>query len=196
MTDSFEMLVDVDVKAEGAEAVAPAVLDHFRTLGLIIGEAVPDRVFGGTGYRPGPAVPGLYTLSDREGRFREPVTCGAEFQVGRGFNEWALGPVCQGFLCSACSATIEPSVDESGNAVGMAIEEWVNQSGPALVPCPRCRVQRSITEWECRPPLGFGDLAVRFRNWPTLDSCSWKSDIARAVEDLTDHKIVRTYGRL
>jgi hypothetical protein len=119
-----------------------------------------------------------------------------EFEVGRGFNEWALGPVCEGFHCSTCGGTIEPFGDEFGDAVGMAIGEWWNQSGPAVVCCPRCRARRSITEWECRPSLGFGNLSVRFWNWPPLDSSSWKIDIARTVEDVTRHKFVRTHGHL
>ena len=196
MSDSFEMLVDVDVGAEEAEGVARTVLDRFHTLGLISGEANRDCVLGGTGYRPGPAVADLYSREDRESLFWELVTCGVEVQVGRGFNEWALGPVCEGFRCSACDAAIEPFGDEFGDALGTAIGEWVNQSGPALVPCPRCCAQRSITAWECRPPLGFGNLSVRFWNWPPLDSSSWKIDIPRTLEDVTCHMIVKTHGHL
>src|SRR5207253_540544 len=97
MSDHFEMLVDVDVTAEEAEGVSRAVLHRFRKLGLITGRANGACVLGGKGYRPGPAVAGLYKLRKQECRFWELTTCGIEPRVGRGFNEWALGPVCEGF---------------------------------------------------------------------------------------------------
>ena len=97
MSDSFELLVDVDVTLEEAEGVAQAVLDRLHTLGLI---------------------------------------------------------------------------------------------------CARAAARRSITEWECQPPLGFGNLSIRFWNWPPLDSSSWKINIPGTVEDVTCHKIVMTHGHL
>jgi hypothetical protein len=196
MSDSFEMLVDADVPVEEADGVARIVLDRFQALGLISGEADTDCVLGGLGYRPGSEIRDLYNCKGGELRFWELVTCGVEVQVGRGFNEWALGPVCEGFRCSACDAAIEPFGDRFGDALGMAIGEWVKQSGPALVPCPLCHAQRSITEWKCEPPLGLGNLSFRFWNWPRLDSNSWNVDIPRTVEKVTCHTIVKTHGQL
>lgn len=42
MSDSFEMLVDVEATPRQAKGVARAVLGRFRELGLIRGEANPD----------------------------------------------------------------------------------------------------------------------------------------------------------
>lgn len=200
MSDSFEMLVDADANAVEAEYISRAVLDRFRELGLITGEPRGDCVLGETGYRPGPVVAKSYKLGKRECRFWELNTCGVEPRVSRGFNEWSLGPVCEGFTCSSCGADIEPFGemfgDTFGDSIASAIGEWMQQSGPGLVPCPRCEQMRSIAEWQCKPPLGFGNLAFRFWNWPPFDSSSWMIDIPAIVRQVTGHAIVRTYGHI
>lgn len=196
MSDNFEMLVDVDAMPGQADGVARAVLDRFRDLGLITGDANPDCVLGGTGYRPGHAVAELYNRRKREVRFWELVTCGVEPNVGRGFNEWALGPSCEGFVCPACGAGIEPFDVALTDAIGEAVGEWMDESGPALVSCPQCRMRRSITEWRCKPPFGFGNVSFRFWNWPPLDSPSWKIDIPGIVREVSGHTVVRTHGHI
>lgn len=193
MSDNFEMLVDVDAAAEEAKDVARAVLDRFRKLGWITGQADSECVLGGEGYRPEPAIADWYKLPKREYPFWKLHTCGVEPRVGREFNAWALGPVFQGFICPSCAAEFG---DELGDSVGDAISEWWHESGPALVACPKCRMEHSITEWQCKPPLGFGNLSFTFWNWPRLDSPSWVIDIAGIVRDITGHRIVRTYGHI
>lgn len=196
MSDSFEMLVDVDATPSEADAVARAVLDRFRKLGLITGRANSGCVLEGIGYRPGPAVADSYKLGKRECRFWDLVTCGVEPGVGRSFNECALGPSCEGFTCPACAGNIEPFDDAFGDAIGKAIGEWIDDSGPGLVRCPKCRKKRPICEWHCKPPFGFGNLFFRFWNWPPLDSPSWKVDIARIVREVTGHTVVKTHGHI
>src|SRR5262249_33708532 len=149
-----------------ADEVSRAVLDRFRNLDLITGDANPDCVLGGVGYRPGQAVAELYKRRKRQIRFWELATCGVEPHAGKGFNEWAVGPSVEGFDCPACGAGIEPFDDAFGDAIGKAVGEWMDQSGPALVSCPECRQKCSITEWRCKPPFGFGNLSFRFWNWP------------------------------
>jgi len=195
MSDSFEMLVDVQATPRQADEIACAVLGRFRELGLITGKANSDCVLGGTGYQPGPAVADLYKLQKRECRFWELVTCGVEPYVGRAFNEWALGPSCEGFICPACGAGIEPFRGTFIDTIGDVIGEWMDQSGPAVLPCPECGEKRPITEWQCKPPFGFGNVSFRFWNWPPLDSPSWKLDIVGFFREVSGHMIVRTYGR-
>lgn len=189
------MLVDVDTSLSDGDAVVQAVLDRFRKMGLITGMINEDCVLGGAGYRPGPAVPDLYELEENEGRFWEMLTCGVEPSVGRWFNEYALGPVFEGLNCPSCSTHIA-SYEAFGDAIFKAIGEWAEQSGPALTPCPVCKVQLPITEWRCKPPLGFGNVSFRFWNWPPLGCTSWKVDIAGIVREVTGHTIVHTYGHL
>src|SRR5262245_43097065 len=196
MSDNFEMLVDVDATPREADAVARAVLGRFRKLGLIAGRANQDCVLGGAGYRPGPAVANSYKFLERECRFWELGACGVEPNVGRSFNAWALGPSCEGFTCPACGADIEPFVDPFADAIAKAAGEWMEESGPALVRCPECRKKRPITDWQCKPPFGFGNVSFRFWNWPPLDSSSWKVDIAGIVRVVTGHTFVRTHGHV
>jgi hypothetical protein len=196
MGDNFEMLADVDATAEEAGELSRAVLERFRTLALITGDPSADCVLGGQGYRPGSAVAHLYRRHRREGRFWELGTCGVEPQIGRGFNAWALGPVCKGFICSGCGAEIDPLGDEFEDSVGKAIGEWYDQSGAALLACPRCAHKCSVTEWRCKPPLAFSNLAFRFWNWPHLDSPSWSIDISAVVREVTGHTIVSTHGHI
>lgn len=196
MSDNFLMLVDVDVTPNQAEGVMRAVISRFRKLGLITGKLNGDCVLSGKGYRPGPAVAELYKLQKCECCFWELVTCGVEPHVGRGFNMYALGPACDGFVCPACAAEIEPFGDAFGTAVMKAVGEWMDECGPALVPCPNCRKKRPITEWQCKPAFGFGNLSFRFWNWPPFDFPSWKIDIAEVVRAVSGHTIVVTHGHL
>ena len=104
MSDHFMMLVDVDATSSQAGGVARAVLDRFRNLGLITGDANPDCVLGGTGYRPGHAVAELYKCGEHETPFWKYRTCGVEPRVGRDFNGWALNLSDDGLICPACGA--------------------------------------------------------------------------------------------
>ena len=196
VSDNFEMLVDADVTIEEAKDVARAVLAQYRKHGLIPGKANRECVLGGKGYRPGPSIPRLYKRQPREGRFWQLLTCGIEPHVGRGFNDLALGPVREGFSCPACRAEIEPFEGAFGDELARAIAEWLDQSGPALVRCPKCEERSLITQWQCKPPLGFGNLSFRFWNWPPLASSSWKIDIVALTREASRHTIVSTHGHL
>lgn len=193
MSDTFEMLADATVSAEDAERVSLAVLTRFREMGLIAGDAKEECVLGGSGYRPGPAVSHSYQLEPQESEFWTLVTCGVEPHIGRGFNEWALGPVFEGMTCPACSSTTE---DFGGEELWSAISEWLSQSGSGLVQCPKCATRLPITELQCDPPLGFGNLSFRFWNWPPLDSSAWKINIPAIIGEATGHNIIHTWGRI
>jgi hypothetical protein len=191
------MLVDVEATLEEVNALSSAVLGSFREMRLITGEANDDCVLGGEGYRPGPALSSLYVLGQHELPFWTLITSGVERRVGRHFNEWALGPVCEGLTCPACGADFKTFGDAcNATNIGASIGEWFHQSGPALVRCPKCDKSRCVTEWQCKPPLGFGNLSFSFWNWPPLDSAAWKIDIKRLVEGITGHKLVSTYGHI
>jgi hypothetical protein len=192
----FEMLVDVEATVEEAEAVSLAVLGRFRELGLITGEANDECALGEQGYPPGPAVADLYKVQKGEFRFWESSLSGVAPRMGRNFNPWALGPVHHGFKCPKCAVESDLFSDTFGDIIGNAIGEWWDQSGPGLVVCPRCGKALSITEWQCLPPLGFGNLSFVFWQWPPLDSPSWALDIAGVFGGISGHTIVRTYGRI
>ncbi len=196
MSDHFEMLVDADVTIEQAEEVKLRVLDRFRELEIIAGEVNEECVLGGEGYRPGSAVSRLYTLGNQEYPFWDLLTCGVETNVARQFNYWAYGPSCEGYSCPCCEAEFEPHDEDLQETLAAAIDEWFEQSGPAVVTCPRCAKDVPITEWRCEPPLGFGNLSFSFWNWPRLDSPSWQIDIPALVREATGHAIISTNGQV
>jgi hypothetical protein len=197
MSDHFQMLVDVDATVKEAAPLSLALVDRFRLLGVITGEANSECVLGGEGYRPGPTISGLYELRKSEGRFWELSTSGVEIHVGRGFNVWALGPAYHWFVCPSCEAEIDLFADDvSRHAVDKALNDWCSGVDSPLVGCPKCRTSCSIIVWRCKPPLGFGNLSVRFWNWPRLDAPAWKIDLATILREVTGHTIVSTFGKL
>jgi hypothetical protein len=196
MSNHFERLVDVDATPEEAGAIAQRVLDRFRELGLITGEANPDCVLGGSGYQPGPLIADSYPLDEHETPFWKMRTCGVEAEVGRSFNGWALN-IAKGLTCPACGAEINYGLDRSFlKTIHDGMQEWLDKPDPALILCPKCMTRRPITEWQCDPPLGFGNVAFTFWNWPPLELAKWKIDIAATVRAITGHTIVQTYGRI
>jgi hypothetical protein len=179
MSDSFQLLVDVDAILEEAPFLAESVVNRLDQLGLIVGPLDSECVLGGVGYRPGARAAKLYRPSPREGRFWELKTCGVEPITKRSFNEWMQ---CDYLECHACRPKFEPFCEELGNRVVIAIGEWMNQTAPGLLRCPRCGVGRTIDSWSASPPIGFGNLFFRFWNWPPFDLPAWKTDVPALVQ--------------
>jgi hypothetical protein len=197
MSDHFEMLVDEDVTADKAPQLSRKLVKRFRELGLITGRLSAACVLGGRGYRPGPGVAGVYKLRKREFPFWELRTCGLEPTVGRTFNLWALGEACQGFTCSSCGAKMLSSNDKFSDRLAAAIAKWDKGSDNVLLGCTSCRKRLRLTAWECKPPLGFGNLSLCFWNWPPFSGPpSWKLDIPAFMREITGHSIVHTYGSI
>jgi hypothetical protein len=196
MSDNFEMIVDSDVTIDDAGRVGKSVVAMLREHGLITGKANAKCVLDGKGYRPGPGISQAYKLGEDEAPFWELHTSGVESRVGRSFNQWALGPSCEGFVCPACEATFGPDDDELGSVLADAIEQWVEESGPALAACPRCHAEVPVTQWRCDPPLGFGNLSFVFWNWPPLNSPGWQIDILDLVRRLTGHTVILSHGHI
>ena len=196
MSDTFEMLVDVDATTEEAVELSKQIVVQFRHKGLIAGQPNEDYVLGGVGYRPGPEIEGLYQNEKGEYPFWELQTCGIEIRVGKGFNEWALCECCEGFTCPVCHKEIDDFDDEFQETFNEAIVQWLDESGNAEIACPKCHKRIPVVKWECKPPLAFGNMAIRFWNWPSLDSKTWKVVIIGLVRDVTKHNIVYTYGRV
>ena len=196
MGDSFEMVVDVDVSVEDAEAKAKDVLEHLTSIGLIASEPTDDCVLSGLGHRPGEFISTLYKLEPGELPFWELVTCGVESNAERNFNFWAVGPAFEGLTCPSCGSTVVRPEESFMDAVGRAIGAWCKETTEPEVTCPNCSAGHSITRWVCRPPLGFGNLSFTFWNWPSLDSIAWRIDILGSISAATGHRLVHTFGRL
>lgn len=196
MSNSFEMLVDEDVSLVDAPAVSNNVITVFRDIQLIVGEPTPDCVLGGTGYRPGPAVPAIYLPEPNECRFWELTTSGVEVSIGRSFNLWALGPSCEYFICPKCHVKYLRSDSPIWDSIFEAADNWHGKNIDATIACPSCGNASRLSDWHSRPPLGFGNLSFQFWNWPPLDLPGWKLDIPKLVRQITGHSIVISWGRI
>jgi hypothetical protein len=196
MGNRFEMLVDADVSLADADRMLALVVDRFRGEGLIEGDLDSDCALSGQGYRPGPALPDLYTMEENESPFWELRTCGVEPEVGRGFNYWAYGPACDGFVCPVCSSHYEAGDEHLQEGFARAIGHWMKGSDSASIGCARCGRAVRLTDWIWRPPLGLSNLRIRFWNWPPLDSSQWRMDIRAVMKHATQHRIVHTYGEI
>ena len=196
MSDSFEMLVDIDVRLRDADVVSQTVVDRLRASGLIVGEATEDCVLGGVGYKPCQLISALYTPTSLEHAFWELRTCGVQLKVRRQFNFSAFGPAFESLTCSGCGTKTPEPDDSFMDAFGNALSEWIEEKGEGMVTCPTCDTSYAVTAWIFSPPLGFGNLSLTFWNWPPLHSSSWRIDIIGLVQETTGHRIVHTYGRI
>ncbi len=194
MSDHFQMLVDEDVTLDEAPAVSANVITALRDRELITGDLTPDCVLGGNGFRIGQAIPTIYTLQANECRFWDLATSGIEPSIKRSFNYWALGPSCEYLVCPNCDQKHEEFDSPFGDAVFEAVGQWHDQSGAAIVSCPSCGNKAQITDWQSKPPLGFGNMSFHFWNWPPFDLPNWKLDIPALFHEITGHSIVITWG--
>ncbi len=71
-----------------------------------------------------------------------------------------------------------------------AVEEWFDNRGPGVLACEHCGVPLPITEWRHDPPWAFGNVGVKFWNWPRL-----RPDFVKAMSDLVGHRFRMVYGK-
>lgn len=191
MGERFHMLVDPIVSEDDAGDLCDAVIAHFQQIELIVVELGLD------GYKPGPALAHLYRAREGSRGFPyELINNGVEPHVGRDFNPYAFGPFCQGFDCPNCHQHFPETDRDFCRAVSDALGQWFDRSNSFDLACTRCSKKTAITEWQCTPPLGFGNLSFRFWNWPRLDAPEWQIDLRKVVADVTGHPIVATYGKI
>lgn len=122
---------------------------------------------------------------------------GVEIEVGRSFNYYAAGPSCYEYTCALCHEKISAFTEPFSDSIFDAALEWMKGSDTVTVVCPHCAGATFVTEWPCEPPLGFGNLSIKFWNWPLLDLPNrWKLDIIGLVREITGHSIVQTWGKI
>jgi hypothetical protein len=196
MGDWFNSLVDPVIDEKGAEELCDATIVRFRDLGLITGEPDAECVLGGKGYRPGPA---LHDFLDDLGMAPSPFhlkTNGVEPQIGRHFNAYAIGPNFLHLTCPACAARFDDIRGVLLEQIGDGFSNWIERGEFTDVVCPRCGKATAVNGWECKPPIGFGNLAFTFWNWPHFDSPGWRIDLRKIVSDVTGHPTVYTWGKI
>ncbi|WP_254510051.1 hypothetical protein [Anatilimnocola floriformis] len=195
MSDAYLRIVDVEVPEEDAPAMGKKVIDRFRKLGLITGKLNKKCVLGeGGGYVPGPAITKYKVYRHDITKFFPPQKGyeffdhrwnGAEPIVGGHYNSYAFPEAWAGATCSKCNKPISNRDDEFFYAICDAVQKWQEEECRGPVACPLCKKKTDITKWQCRTPLGIGNLSFSFWNWTEFDSPDWSIDIPAIVAEVT-----------
>jgi hypothetical protein len=174
MSDWFQCIVDRDIDESESPRAGKLLHDWFAQEGIIC--PIPTECVLGNefGYPPGAAYskaveredPNLFTLRTNG----VSIICKREVYHRTEHTE---------LVCSECMKRTAMS-DDWGKAVG----EWSQHQGPGLLKCPHCGSFRPITEWTHAPPWGFGDLGLRFWNWPSL-----KQSFVGDIETILQHRL-------
>lgn len=174
MGDYFERIIDVEVAADDAGALAEQTVDWMVSRGWLLRETSRDTMYSlqvDEGYRPGPEWS------------RMTQEWGAD---------WMPGPVAvivgryphfagQGAIepsaadCPHCRATTViidyPQRWEADKAVWQpfadAIDAW-RDTGAGAVTCVSCGTASPVTDWEWADEFALGALAFDFWGWPPL----------------------------
>jgi len=175
MGDFFERIVDVEVSAEEAGALAA------RTVEWMVGEGVITRELSGVGvyspstlegYCPGPHWQRAIALSPDAAWQPGPVAVMAgrdHYVEGQGTDE------ADHATCPRCTArtvitdypeSFEPD-EEVWRPFREAVATW-KETGEAGVTCPACAAVVPVTEWDFGSGFLLGALAFDFWGWPPL----------------------------
>ncbi|QDU57636.1 hypothetical protein Pan181_38550 [Aeoliella mucimassa] len=196
MSDWYVAVAVRDVSSNRAELLAQSVVEALAGDGIIQSVLDPEAVLGGVGgYRPGPRIAEVYERLVTEVEFWRLVTNGMEPCIGRWVN--SLGFTClDGFTCSECNQKFAPGDDSVAGPFAGAIGEFMIGVDDPTVCCPSCGAAHSVRNWLTVPHFGFVNLAFQFWNWPPFGTSSWKVNIPAIVQEVTDHQVIVTHGRL
>ncbi|MEU7767378.1 hypothetical protein AB0B25_19885 [Nocardia sp. NPDC049190] len=192
MGDYFERIVDIEVTAAEADALAARMLEWMFSRRLLSREMSGDAMYSlevDKGYVPGPDWP----------------------QITEDWGEWIPGPVAvivgradhfggQGAIepdsavcphCHAKTVIIDyPQRWEADPAVWQpfrdAIDEW-KQTGVGAVACHCCGDVVPVTEWHWPSGFALGALAFDFWGWPPLTD-SFRTEFAAHLRHRIDHQ--------
>jgi hypothetical protein len=110
-------------------------------------------------YAPGPGYtiavdvpnPNLFSLS----------TNGVEISLGRIVEIDPQGSFKA--TCLKCANVFTPGEDMYD-----AISSWCDGEDDVSIACPKCVHETRLVDWSIKPAWGFGNLALKFWNWPML----------------------------
>ncbi len=145
------------------------------------------------GYRPGRRMADLYKSSG-ETAFWEQEFCGVEFIDQSMFNPIALVNSGGEAACPECLATVSFKIPGFLPLVRQSAFHRMNGREDDRVQCPQCGCDSVVSEWKMVPPLAFGNLAIRFWNWPPFYMTQWSLSVPSVVREYSGHTIVESYG--
>ncbi|MFG2075433.1 hypothetical protein [Nonomuraea maritima] len=176
MGDFFERIIDIEVTAEAAGALADQAVDWMVAEGLITRETSSIGMYSlqvDKGYKPGPNWE--QACADREDPLWRPgpvaVIVGRDQHVGGQGSDEADSATCP--RCDARTVIInypeewEPD-EEAWQPFSDAIESW-KETGDGSVTCPSCGASVPVTEWRFGSGFTLGTLAFDFWGWPPLN---------------------------
>ena len=177
MSDSAQIIVDIDATESDAERLATKVVKHMVARG-IVAAGLSDCALSGDGHAPGPSAAGVVNATASE--------CKRAFALGA--NGLAVSTERQVFhtvengvelRCDKCKVTFEP--DEKYEA---AAENWFDGNEKARFACPTCKQELLVKEWDGPFVLGLGSLGFEFNNWPPL-----KPEFVSEIAALLGHRV-------
>ncbi|MFD6272032.1 hypothetical protein [Nocardia asteroides] len=194
--DYFERIVDVEVTADEAAALAERVVDRLVARGVLVRET---------------SRAGVYSLQVDEG-----YVAGADWgRVAQDWGaDWQPGPVAvivgrhphhpgQGAIppsaadCPHCDVTTViidyPQQWEPDPAVWQpfsdAIDDW-QETGAGAVTCATCGTASPVTTWGWADDFALGALAFDFWGWPPL-----AGEFVTELADLLGHRVTHHTGK-
>jgi hypothetical protein len=182
MSDNYQVIADLDVDLETAEAAVDR-LREWMTMQKIIKAAISDCVLGEPqGHAPDEnyvlaveqPYPFLFKLKTNGARFIAKRTV---FYSAGNSND---------LVCSNCGGRFEGQESWSD-----AVNEWFENKGFGLLACAHCRVKFPITEWRHDPPWAFGNAGIEFWNWPPL-----RQEFVTKVGDVLRHRVRLVWGKI
>jgi hypothetical protein len=193
VSDAIQFLVDERVTEAQAASLARRLRERLVEKGWIEREATTESVLGGLGHKPGPLARSSFMARPGEMDFRTLRTNGVAIEAGR-FTSLIYPFEAELFACPGCEAQVD--VDRLMGAV----EAWVTGEPERAVTCTGCDRTRHAREWRStdagQSPIVFGNLALRFCNWPLLRSPQWKQSIVDDVTEIVGRPLSPGWGRL
>jgi hypothetical protein len=187
VSDALQFLVDELVTEAEAPYLARRLRERLAEEGWIEREATNECVLGGLGHKPGPLARSSFVP------LHTPRTNGVAIEAAR-FTSLVYPFEAELFVCPGCEAPVDIA------HLVESVEAWVTGEPERAVTCTGCDRTRHAREWRStdpgQSPIVFGNLALRFYNWPPLRSPQWKQSIVDCVTKIVGRPLSPAWGHL
>jgi hypothetical protein len=182
MGDYYQIIADLDADLASAETTAARLRDWLVSREIIVLAPSPYHASG-----PSYVAAKNFNLVSGEPypQLHELLGNWVEF-VAKHEVFYSAGLAEPKLVCSSCGKT-----SATNDAWSDAIGEWFDGSGSGVLACPQCAARAPIADWQHNPPWAFGNVGVKFWNWPSL-----REDFVRQVSDILGHRCRLVYGKL
>lgn len=160
MGDWYQTAADLDADMQSAEATATRLREWMISQKIIVAEPSDCVLSEGPGY-----VPGVnYTLAvDKPSQMLLKLQTNGVAFIAEHSVFYSVGMSDITLVCGSCGKSFK-----SNDPWSVAVDEWYANKGPGILRCEHCGAEVPITEWRHDPPWAFGNVGVKFWNWPAL----------------------------